>query len=235
MSNPRRSGFTLIELAVVASLLVILLFFALVSSQAGRRASNETSAVAALRNIAAAEAAWRADDADGNGSKDFWTLDWSGLNRVNLADGTPAGYIDARLAQADGAPAEARDQRPVISAPASGGAVPWSGYFFRAMTADNASPAGPYQLDLNGDSLASEHSERYGFTAYPAEPGSSGERIFVVTETHEIWALESRTRGPGGVAPAGAAVSGSAAGGQLRWPGPPGSTDLKGTDWIPIR
>lgn len=231
----RPSGFTLVELLITLGIAILLVSLALTSLSRARLSSNEAQAVAALRTVAETETAWRQNDADGNGVADFWTGDWSGLHRVARPDGAPWGLISADLARADGAP---QAETPPGSSPritaslVSGAAVPHAGYFFRAMTSDNSDPAQPYQAG------GPTHPSRFGFTAWPAVPESTGHHVFILLETGAIWARDLEGPGPGGPAPAGATALPNAAGGQLAWPGAPGGVDLREPDdkaWRPVQ
>lgn len=221
----RRSsaGFTFIELLIVLGIVILLGGIALTSLSSARLASNEAQAVAALRTVAVTETAWRQNDGDGNGQADFWTGDWSGFHRVAKKDGSPWSLISADLARADGAPANATPPGSPLSIHASlvsGAAVSHAGYFFRAMTSDYSDPAQPYQAG------GPTHPTRFGFTAWPAAPESSGHFVFILLESGAIWARDLEGPGPGGPAPAGATLLPNSAGGQLSWPGTPGSTVL---------
>ncbi|MCE9581602.1 MAG: DUF2950 family protein [Planctomycetes bacterium] len=232
--RPRNAGFTFTELLILLGILVVLGSIAATSLSHARLASNESVAVAALRNVAVTETAWRQTDADGNGQPDFWTQDWSGFFRVADAKGQPLGLISEDLARADGAPADATngEGRPRVTASlVTGAAVPHAGYFFRAMTLDNQSPdAKPYATDgPDADSDARENSAHFGFTAWPASPGSSGSHVLILLETGSIWARDLDGPGPGGPAPAGCTLMPNAKGGQLSWPGQAGNPDLKKT------
>src|SRR6185503_7791624 len=101
----RRNGFTLIELLIVLGIAVLLGCIAISSLSRVKVASHEADAVAVLRNIAVTETSWRQNDGDGNGRPDFWTQDFSGLNRVTNASGDPMGLLSDDVARADGAPA----------------------------------------------------------------------------------------------------------------------------------
>lgn len=217
------TGFTLIELLIVLGILILLGSIAITSLSRARLASNEAQAVAALRTVAVTETAWRQNDGDGNGEADFWTGDWSGFHRVAKKDGHSWELISADLARADGAPA---NETPASSTPrinpslVSGAAVPHAGYFFRAMTSDYADPAQPYQAGGPTNPL------RFGFTAWPATPEATGHFVFILLESGAIWARDLEGPGPGGPAPAGATLLPNATGGQLTWPGAPGSQVL---------
>ncbi|MEK7469372.1 MAG: type II secretion system protein [Planctomycetota bacterium] len=231
----RAAAFTLIELLIVLAISIMLFSIALTSLSRARLASNESQAVAALRHVAITETAWRQNDADGNGEADFWTQDWSGLYRVANHDGAPWGLISADLAKADGAPALATSggTRPQVTAMlVSGYAVPHAGYLFRAMTTDNSDPARPYQA--GGPSNPS----KFGFTAWPAEPESTGHHVFILLESGAIWARDLEGPGPGGAPPPGATMMENSRGGQLSWPGAPGGWALnvpEGSAWKSVQ
>jgi hypothetical protein len=65
-------------------------------------ALNIFTPVAGLKLLASTERTWKQTDADGNGIKDYWTLDVSCLHRLYHKNGTTkVNFIDFGLARAD--------------------------------------------------------------------------------------------------------------------------------------
>jgi hypothetical protein len=134
--------------------------------------ANQRSASTALKTLSTAEADYRANDRDGNKINDFWTADLSELYRL--------GLIQRQLATAD-----VRPRARIVPQP-----IPFSGYFFEALTADaSESPPEPYCKNTDGKSGAVHHLHKFGFVAYPAEPGVTGNWIYIVNENNSVWSI----------------------------------------------
>jgi prepilin-type N-terminal cleavage/methylation domain-containing protein len=80
----RRRGFTVVELIAVVSIIALIAVLAIPGLLSSRRSANETSAVAALRLIATAQAAFREADKDNDAQADYATL--PELYQVGLLD-----------------------------------------------------------------------------------------------------------------------------------------------------
>ncbi|OHE89611.1 MAG: hypothetical protein A3G75_05400 [Verrucomicrobia bacterium RIFCSPLOWO2_12_FULL_64_8] len=128
---------------------------------------REAGAIAALRNVAVAQERFRADDADRNGERDYWTHDLAGLHDFNV-DGNPIGMIDASLANADAAPSNVYDLTTARSREQR------NGYWFRLIP--DARPNG------------------YMVVAYPDEYGTTGERTFILNEDGKIYSNDNGGR-----------------------------------------
>jgi hypothetical protein len=141
------------------------------------RAENERAAATALKMLTSAEANFRASDLDGNKINDFWTGDVAGLYFLSPA-GLPLALIPQDIAEADGKPL-----RPVVREP-----KPYHGYFFVALDLDESlqSP-GVYREDTDGVSGKVHNRSRFGFCAYPADPGYSGRCAIIVNENNSLF------------------------------------------------
>jgi hypothetical protein len=154
---------------LVALVLIVTLIGAAVAARwiQRRRSETEQGGRTALRTLCTAEAEFRAKDRDGNGVRDFWTGDVAGLYKF--------GLIPRELAEADSAPV-----LPLVSQP-----IPWKGYFFRALTADDSeTPPAPYQEDTDGKSGKVHSLSRFGFVAYPAEGITAPKLMWVINENN---------------------------------------------------
>ena len=135
-----------------------------------RRWQNERSAMASLVMLSKAESDFRANDRDGNGIRDFWTGDVAGLYRL--------GLIERSVAEADTGPLA-----PLVSKP-----IPRNGCCFKALRRDRSeTPPVVYAQATDKTSGNVHHEERFGFCAYPAEPGVTGNKIFIVNENNTVF------------------------------------------------
>jgi hypothetical protein len=151
-------------------------------SEAALIIANEQSAGRTMVNLVTMEIFWRESDSEGNGQKDFWTGDVSGLYRALDGRGNPVKCLDLATAKADKAPlAAAKGGTPAMGAAVTAGVpVPKAGYLFQAMTRDGGGAA--YQKDgPDKDSNAWENPGDYAFCAFPAEYGKTGKATFIVS------------------------------------------------------
>jgi len=131
---------------------------------------NEYAASRILWLLTTAESTFRSKDLDRNRLDDFWTGDVAGLYSY--------GLIPREVAEADAAPL-----KPLVPKP-----VPYRGHFFKALTADGQkSPPEPYAQVTDKASGRVHHSRSFGFTAYPAEPGVTGRRYWVINENNTVF------------------------------------------------
>lgn len=138
--------------------------------RAGQRTSNERNAATSLKTLSSAQADFRTNDRDANGVSDFWTGDVTELFR--------RGLIERGVAEADVNPLV-----PLVPRP-----IPFHGYYYRALAMDNsASPPESYQQDTDRKNGKVHHRERFGFVAYPAEPGVTGHYIYIINEFNSYW------------------------------------------------
>lgn len=135
--------------------------------EAHRPLKNQLDTARLLKSAVDAELKLREGDLDGNGQKDFWTRDWSGLARLRTEDGKPIELIPAAAAAADLHPVEASPDDgtpPRLGPPAA--AAPFHGYRFAAL---DVPPGG------------------FAFIASPSEYGLTGWLTFVVSEDGAVW------------------------------------------------
>ncbi|MEW5977537.1 MAG: type II secretion system protein [Acidobacteriota bacterium] len=121
-SNPR--GFSLIELLLVVTIILIVASIAVPNLMRARRAANEASAVASLRTIASGQLAYRGSQGD------FTTLSMLGQEKIVddlLASGTKSGYQFATAGGTDPALEFTATAEPIIS---SGVAATGNRFFF---------------------------------------------------------------------------------------------------------
>src|SRR5262249_36477250 len=133
------------------------------------RTENERSAAIIIKTLTSSEADFRQHDKDGNGVQDFWTGDVAGLFRFGcIADG---------LANADAAPLVPHGPAP----------VPLHGYYYKALRMDlSIFPPQHYAMDTDQETGKVHNEERFGFVAYPENPGVSGNFMFLVNEYNSV-------------------------------------------------
>ena len=154
----------------------------------GAVAANEKSAAMSMKTLAIAEADFRANDRDSNGLHDFWVGDVSGLYRYTI-NNKEIKLIDKAIADADATPLKT----PALSALKLPQPAPKSGYLFAVLPryVDKDKPAAYHSG--NG-----RNAQKFGFTAYPAEPGKSGRLTFLIGESNTLWEKDLGGKPPDG-------------------------------------
>jgi len=141
--------------------------------------NNQRDVFQAMKLLTSAEAVFQEKDADGNQVMDFWTGDVAGLHRYQL--------IPRELAEADAAPLN-----PLVPSP-----VPYRGYYFRALLTDGSEmPPESYRQATDKTSGNVHHLTKFGFIAYPAVRGGTGNRLYVVNENRTIFPREATAAPP---------------------------------------
>lgn len=153
----RMCGFTLTEFLVAITVLAAASAALLTPFlREARLKSNEASAVAALRSVAAAEEVFHAQDFDHNGVHDYWAADLAGLRPL---------LADARLADADTFPEGGFPPRP----------IPFNGYWFQALN-----------VDEQGDPYGRTNVRQYGYGAIPVSYNKSGNYCCIVNNLGRV-------------------------------------------------
>jgi hypothetical protein len=156
---------------VLPALVLLVAGVALPGLLSSTRAANERNAAATLKILASAEADFRGNDRDENKVQDFWTGDVAGLYKL--------GLIPREIAEADVAPLERLCPKP----------VPYRGYLFASMDVDRSAGIDEriYRRDTDGSGRKVHNHSKFGFSAFPAEPGVSGTYSFFINEGNTIF------------------------------------------------
>lgn len=167
-------------IAFIAALLTlcVLIPVSLAVWRQERRSSNNRNAMTTLYTLRSAHWDFRENDRDSNGVKDYWTGDIAGLYKF--------GLIERRLAEADAHPIV-----PLVPKP-----IPFHGYFIKVLIQDDTSnPPEAYAQETDLKSGKVHHRSKFAFCLYPADPGVTGDYIYVTHESYSGYScpVEGRT------------------------------------------
>ena len=105
--------------------------------------------------------------------------------------GEALGLVPKELAEADAA-----SLRPLAEKP-----IPYKGYYFLALTHDEAMGHEVLMQETDGKSGKVHHPSMFSFCAYPAEHGVTGRMTYYLTSYRNFFGLDLEGKLPCGVCP----------------------------------
>ena len=145
-------------------------------SEHEKKDDNSLPAIKGLKQIVSYQSIWKQIDVDGNGKKDYWTLDVCGFRYLKTSSGKEVLFMKKEAADADAAP-KIKSFEP----------KPESGYFYKAIPLDSNNELynqnGGYP-QYKGKCL---NENKYAFCAFPAEYKKTGHFTYIVNEKGKIY------------------------------------------------
>ncbi|MBI3829386.1 MAG: DUF2950 family protein [Planctomycetes bacterium] len=163
-------AFTLIELMIVVAIIAIIAAIAIPNMIRSRMAANESAAIAACKEYAAAQDIYRRTDWDSDGILEYATSFTGGNSLYTKNAATPGdiAMIEQSFANAEGQP---------------GTAVPKAGYVFMVLTGQGATAPGGSKSYVVGTDM----TIGYGLSAMPASYDQTGRNSFQINSTGTVY------------------------------------------------
>jgi prepilin-type N-terminal cleavage/methylation domain-containing protein len=175
------AGFTLIELMIVIAIIAIIAAIAIPSLMRSRIVANESNAKNSIKTLHTVQATWRNGDTDGNGTKDYWTLDIAGLYGVPDSNGDPVAQIQVNFARADGGGGATYSLASI--------GIPMAGYLYQAMSTD--ADGNDYNQDPDSDGTSNSNANLYGVCAYPDNFGATGRQTVIIDQQGVVYTKDN--------------------------------------------
>lgn len=200
------SGFTLIELMIVIAIIAIIAAIAIPNLLAAKLSSNETAALATLRNLASCQAQIQTSgkiDTDNDGIGEYGTfLEMTGT--VDVRRGFTAGTPSSSDFSAQGTKVNPPILSPALANVDANGFVTKSGYAFMIFLPDatatavwvhETGPAASVGLAGGSNSIGVDLAETT-WCAYgqPVAHGNSGNRRFFVSQSGDVMQSANDTK-----------------------------------------
>ena len=168
----------IITITLVAGALAIpacILYF----ESSSTRPTTERNPSASLKTLGTAQADFRANDRDGNGRKDYWVADVSGLYCVTSPTAPDAliKLIDISVAGAD--PTPVMDMSSITQRGSK------AGYYYGVIPLDETGK--PYTPFTDNLDYAGRSTEGFAFCAFPDSYGKSGNFTYISNEQNKIY------------------------------------------------
>jgi Leucine-rich repeat (LRR) protein len=138
-----------------------------------------------------AEEEFRKNDADGNGVKDYWVADVSGLYRLQGSSSDPIGLIDAGIASIDAAPLPKATKGCVDQErPSPNSAYETFPYKLQMISRGSSGKEIATVTDGSGPKWFNEN--QFALCGYPREYPRLGRNTYLIDESGQLWMKDTQ-------------------------------------------